>query len=101
MASGDFLKDFSLEGKGALVIGVENAAGRAAPLPVAEAGAKLMTASQEPGTDAALKDISKAVQAFGPKPEVRVQNSAIRADLSATADLAAKKLGRLDIVVNA
>ncbi|MGO9606986.1 MAG: SDR family NAD(P)-dependent oxidoreductase [Candidatus Binataceae bacterium] len=101
MASDGILKDFSLEGKGALVVGAENAVGRAAAITLAEAGAKLLLASQEPGTDAKLKEVAKAVQAAGDKPIVQVQNSAVRADLSATTDLAAKRLGRLDILVNA
>src|SRR5581483_9805630 len=99
MASKEFLNDFSLEGKGALVVGAENIVGRAAAIALAEAGAKLLIASQEPGTDAKLKEVAKAVQAAGEKPEIQVQNSAVRADLSATADLAAKRLGRLDILV--
>jgi NAD(P)-dependent dehydrogenase (short-subunit alcohol dehydrogenase family) len=101
MASDSILKDFSLEGKGAAVVGAETAAGRACAIALAEAGARVLLASQDPGTDAQLKDTAKAVTAAGAKPEVRLQNAAIRADLSATADLAVKKLGRLDILVNA
>ncbi len=101
MASKEFLDDFSLEGKSALVVGAENVTGRAAAIALAEAGAKLMIASQEPGTDSRLREVAKAVQAAGEKPEIQVQNSAVRADLSATADLAAKRMGRLDILVNA
>ena len=99
MASDGIIKDFSLEGKGALVVGVENPTGIAAATTLAEAGAKLMIASQEPGTEAKLKEIAKSLH--GEKPLIQVQNSAVRADLSATADLAAKQLGRLDILVNA
>ncbi|HUY28735.1 MAG TPA: SDR family oxidoreductase [Candidatus Binataceae bacterium] len=101
MASDATLNSFSLEGKGALVLGAEHPVGRAAAVTLAEAGAKLILASREPGTDAQLKETAKAVQAAGIKPILRVQNAAIRADLSATADFAAKQLGRLDIVVNA
>jgi NAD(P)-dependent dehydrogenase (short-subunit alcohol dehydrogenase family) len=101
MASESILKDFSLEGKGAVVIGAENVAGRACAIALAEAGARLLLASQEPGTDAQLKETAKAVAAAGSPPEVRLQSAAIRADLSATANLAVKKLGRLDILVNA
>ncbi|MGH7780125.1 MAG: SDR family NAD(P)-dependent oxidoreductase [Candidatus Binataceae bacterium] len=101
MAPDAIRSSFSLEGKGALVIGAEHPAGRAAAVTLAEAGAKILLASREPGTDAQLKETTKAVQATGAKAIVRVQNAAIRADLSATADLAAKELGRLDILVNA
>jgi NAD(P)-dependent dehydrogenase (short-subunit alcohol dehydrogenase family) len=101
MASNPILKDFSLEGKGAVVVGAENAVGRAAAVTLAQAGARIVVASQEPGTDAKMKEVAKAVQAAGEKPFVQIQNSAVRADLSATADLAAKQLGRIDILVNA
>ena len=101
MASDAILSSFSLEGKGALVIGAEHPVGRAAAVALAQAGAKIMLASREPGTDAQLKESVRAVQEAGAKAIVQVQNAAIRADLSATADLAAKELGRLDILVNA
>jgi NAD(P)-dependent dehydrogenase (short-subunit alcohol dehydrogenase family) len=101
MASDSILKDFSLEGKAAVVVGAESAAGHACAVALAEAGARLLLASQNPGTDAQLKETANAVAAAGAQPEVRSQNAAIRADLSATADLAAKKFGRLDILVNA
>src|ERR1700674_4578138 len=87
-SSQDLMQDFSLEGKGALVVGAEHAVGRAAAVTLAEAGAKVLIASQEPGTDKKLKEVAKLVQAAGAKPAIRVQNAAIRADLSATADLA-------------
>jgi 2-dehydro-3-deoxy-D-gluconate 5-dehydrogenase len=101
MASSNGLKDFSLEGKAAIVLGAENPAGGAAAVTLAEAGAKVMLASQEPGTDKDLREVAKAVAAAGPKPVVRVQNAAIRAELSAMADAAVKDLGGLDILVNA
>lgn len=93
--------DFSLEGKSALVVGAEHAIGRAAAVTLAEAGAKIMLASQEPGTDKQLKEAAKLVNAAGSKAAVRVQSAAMRADVSATADLAAKELGGLHILVNA
>jgi NAD(P)-dependent dehydrogenase (short-subunit alcohol dehydrogenase family) len=100
-SSQDLTQDFSLEGKGALVVGAEHAVGRAAAVTLAEAGAKVVLASQDPGTDKQLKEVGKLVQAAGAKPVIRMQNAAIRADLSATADFAAKQLGGLHILVNA
>lgn len=95
-------KDFSLDGKGALIIGAEHPAGRVAAIVLAEAGARVMLASQDPGTDAQLKEVLKAVQEAGAdKAELRVQDAGIRADLSAAMDLAVKRFGRLDILVNA
>lgn len=101
MASSNGLKDFSLAGKAAIVLGAEHPAGGAAAVTLAEAGAKVLLASQEPGTDKDLREVAKTVAAAGQKPIVRVQSAAIRAELSAMADLAVKELGGLDILVNA
>lgn len=95
------LKEFSLEGKAAVVIGAEHAVGRAAAMALAEAGAKVLLASQEPGTEKQLKDAAKAIGASGAKVSIRVQSASIRGDLSSTAELAVKELGALDILVNA
>ena len=92
------LKEFSLEGKAAVVIGVEHAMGRAAAIALAEGGAKVLLASQDPGTDKQLKEVAKAI---GGKAPIRVQSASIRGDLSSTAELAVKELGGLDILVNA
>jgi NAD(P)-dependent dehydrogenase (short-subunit alcohol dehydrogenase family) len=94
------LKDFSLEGKAAVVVGAEHAVGRVAAQALAEAGATLLLASQEPGTDKRLNEARKAVEGAGGKAIVRAQNAQIRSDLSATMDLARKEFGRLDIVIN-
>ncbi len=101
MATSNASNDFSLAGKSALVVGAEHSVGRAAAVTLAEAGAKILIASQEPGTDKQLKEVAKLVTAAGTKPVIRVQDAATRADVSATADLAARELGRLDILVNA
>ena len=95
------LKEFSLEGKAAVVIGAEHAVGRAAAAAMAEAGAKVLLASQEPGTEKQLKEAAKAIGASGAKVSIRVQSASIRGDLSSTAELAVKELGALDILVNA
>ena len=101
MASSNASNDFSLQGKSALVVGAEHSVGRAAAVTLAEAGARVVLASQEPGTDKQLKEVARLVNAAGTKPVIRVQDAATRADLSATADLAAKELGGLHILVNA
>ena len=101
MASSNASNDFSLQGKGALVVGAEHSVGRAAAVTLAEAGARVVLASQEPGTDKQLKEVARLVNAAGTKPVIRVQDAATRADLSATADLAVKELGGLHILVNA
>ena len=93
MASSNASNDFSLQGKSALVVGADHSVGRAAAVALAEAGARVVLASQEPGTDKQLKEVAKLVNAAGTNPVIRVQDAATRADLSATADLAAKELG--------
>jgi NAD(P)-dependent dehydrogenase (short-subunit alcohol dehydrogenase family) len=95
------LKDFALNGKVALVIGAEHALGRVAAITLAEAGAKVLIASQEAGTEVALKEVVKAIEATGAKALIQVQRAALRADLSAAVDLAVTKLGGLDILVTA
>jgi len=95
------LKDFALNGKAALVIGAEHPIGRVAAVTLAEAGAKVLIASQDAGTENALKEVAKAIEATESKVLIRVQRAALRADLSATVDLAVTKLGSLDILVTA
>lgn len=101
MAIPEGLKDFSLEGRAAVVIGAEHPAGRIAAVTLAEAGAKVLLASQEPGTDKQLKEAARAVEAAGSQAVTQVQSAVLRADLSATADLAVEQLGGLEILVNA
>jgi NAD(P)-dependent dehydrogenase (short-subunit alcohol dehydrogenase family) len=95
------LKDFALTGKAALVIGAENPIGRVAAITLAEAGAKVLIASKDAGTENALKDVAKAIEAAGSKAIIQVQRAALRADMRATIDLAVTKLGGLDILVTA
>jgi 2-dehydro-3-deoxy-D-gluconate 5-dehydrogenase len=92
---------FSLEGKAALVIGAEHAVGRIAVQALAEAGADVVAASQEPGTANELKELARALAGTGRKVIPQVQSAATRADLRATVDLTVRELGGLDIAVNA
>jgi NAD(P)-dependent dehydrogenase (short-subunit alcohol dehydrogenase family) len=103
MALPQGLNDFSLVDKAALVIGAEHPVGRVAAATLAEAGAKLMIASQEPATDEQIAETVKAVQTAGAKaaPITQVQNASIRADVRSTIDTAVKRLGRLDVMVTA
>lgn len=103
MAVPQGLNDFSLADKAGLVIGAEHPAGRVAAATLAEAGARLMIASQEPATDERMQEAVKAAQAAGAKaaPISRVQNANIRADVRATIDEAVKRLGGLDVMVTA
>jgi NAD(P)-dependent dehydrogenase (short-subunit alcohol dehydrogenase family) len=102
MAFPEGLSGFALNDKAALVIGGEHRGGRVAAEALSEAGAKVMIASQEPGTDEALAQTAAAIQAAGGKPPVvRVQSATIRADVRATVDDAMKHLGALDVMVMA
>jgi NAD(P)-dependent dehydrogenase (short-subunit alcohol dehydrogenase family) len=96
------LKDFSLAGKSALVIGAEHPLGRVAAIALVEAGARVLLASQDPGTENALKETAQAVTNAGQKnPPIHVQSAVVRGDLAAAADRAVKELGGLDIAVTA
>jgi 2-deoxy-D-gluconate 3-dehydrogenase len=101
MAVNEALKEFSIEGKAALVIGAELPLGAAAAQMLAEAGANVVLASQEPGNHDTLNDLSKKIIALGRKAEVKTQSAITRADLSASVDLTVKRLGGLDIAINA
>jgi len=95
------LKDFALNDKAALVIGAEHPVGRVAAITLAEAGAKVLIASQNAGTENALKEVARTIEAGGSKAIIQVQRAVLRADLSATVDLAVSQLGSLDILVTA
>jgi 2-deoxy-D-gluconate 3-dehydrogenase len=96
------LKDFSLSGKAALVVGAEHPVGRVAAVTLAEAGAKVLIASQARGADEALNQVAEALHAAGQRDvPMQMQNAAVRADVRATVDFTLEKLGRLDIVVTA
>ena len=71
-------KEFLLGGKQALVIGAEHPVGRVAAVSLAEAGAKMLIASQEAGHARAMKETAKAVEAAGQKSvPTQVQHAAI------------------------
>jgi NAD(P)-dependent dehydrogenase (short-subunit alcohol dehydrogenase family) len=98
----DGLNDFSLGGKRALVIGAEHPVGRTAAVALVEAGARVLLASQEPGTEDALDITAKAINAAGQRnPPVQIQCASLRADVSATVDLTVRELGGLEILVTA
>jgi len=102
MALPEGLNDFSLSGKRALVIGAEHPVGRTAAVTLVEAGARVLLASQEPGTETALDVTTKAVDAAGHRnPPVKIQRAAMRADVRATVDLTVRELGGLDLLVTA
>ncbi len=100
MAVNEALREFSIEGRAALVVGAELPLGSAAAQILAEAGANVVLASQEPGNDNLLKDLSKKVGALGRKTAVKTQSAITRADLSASVDFTVKELGALDIAVH-
>ena len=67
-----------------------------------EAGARVLLASQEPGSEETMAATAKAIQAAGQRnPPIQIQTAAMRADVSATVDLTVRELGGLDILVTA
>lgn len=102
MAIAEGLKDFSLSDKRALVIGAEHPVGRTAAVALVEAGAITVLASQQPGTHEALNVTAQAVLAAGQQnPPMKIQNAALRTDVSATVESTLRELGGLDILVTA
>jgi NAD(P)-dependent dehydrogenase (short-subunit alcohol dehydrogenase family) len=101
MVDSSALADFSLHGKAALVIGAEQVLGQVAAQALAEAGADIVAASQEPGTGEQLTELSRTLSGTGRKVMIQVQSAATRADLRASLDMTVRELGSLDIVVNA
>jgi NAD(P)-dependent dehydrogenase (short-subunit alcohol dehydrogenase family) len=96
------LNDLLLNGKRALVIGAEHPVGRTAAVALVEAGARVLLASQAPGTGQALDVTANAVSAAGQRnPPVRIQSAARRADVRSTIDLTVQELGGLEILVTA
>jgi NAD(P)-dependent dehydrogenase (short-subunit alcohol dehydrogenase family) len=95
------LKEFALDGKTALVIGAEHPLGHVAALTLAEAGAHLLLASQQPGTDRELKDLAKTINNSGGKAAIQIQSASIRSEIRLTIDRAVKQMGSLDIAVTA
>ena len=84
MALPEGLKDFSLAGKAALMIGAEHPVGRVAAVTLVEAGAQVAAGLAGAGHREALKEIVKAVAAAGGKtPRYQVQSAAVRADVRA------------------
>lgn len=102
MALPEGLKEFLLDGKAALVIGAEHEAGRVAAVALAEAGAKVMIASQSASGAEALERTASALGAAGQKnPPSKLLDAANRAQMRETTDLAVSKLGGLDILITA
>ncbi len=54
------LRDFALTGKRGLVIGAEHPLGRVAAVTLAEAGARVLLASQDAGADEAIRQTAAA-----------------------------------------
>ena len=66
MALPEGLNDFALPDKAALVIGAEHPAGRVAAATLAEAGARLMIASQEPAPTSKSRRPSRRSRPLAP-----------------------------------
>ncbi|KAA9166464.1 SDR family oxidoreductase [Amycolatopsis acidicola] len=87
--------DLDLNGRGVIVTGASKGLGRAAARALAEEGADVLAVAR---TEESLREL--AGERFPGKIHPHVCDMRDRAQVSALAELAAGKLGRLDIVVN-
>jgi NAD(P)-dependent dehydrogenase (short-subunit alcohol dehydrogenase family) len=96
------LKDFTINDKAAVVIGAEHPVGRAAAMTLAEAGARVLLASQTADGEPALRQTAAAIEAAGyATPPIRPQDAVSRTAVKATLEAAVAQLGAVDIVVTA
>ncbi len=91
------LKEFSLEGKAALVTGAGRGIGRAIAVTLAEAGGDIVAASR---TAAELDETAAEVRKEGRKCVTVPTDIRKRADLQKLVDTALAEFGKIDILVN-
>src|SRR5436305_2862581 len=87
-----------LEGKVAIITGAGRNIGRAIALALAEAGASIVVNARTNRAEA--EAVAREVEAIGGKALVRIGDVADAAAVQAMAELAAKRFGRIDILVN-
>jgi NAD(P)-dependent dehydrogenase (short-subunit alcohol dehydrogenase family) len=96
-------EQFSLAGKGALVIGASNPLGRAAAVALAEAGADVAvaTTTRSQREEVTANSCANEIWALNRKGFVQSVDAADETDIDALVERAISELGRLDILVNA
>ena len=91
------LKDFSLEGKTALVTGGGRGIGRAIALVMAEAGADVAVAAR---SSEQVSAVASEIEALGRRSSAQVLDVSDSADVDATVQRVIDALGKIDILVN-
>jgi NAD(P)-dependent dehydrogenase (short-subunit alcohol dehydrogenase family) len=91
------LKEFSLEGKAAIVTGAGRGIGRAIALAFAEAGANLVVAAR---TISEIEKTAAEVQQTGRRCIAVSADVCKSADVAKTVDLTISEFGKIDILVN-
>jgi NAD(P)-dependent dehydrogenase (short-subunit alcohol dehydrogenase family) len=90
--------DLGLEGQGCLITGGSRGIGRATALALCREGARVAVAAREP---AVLEETAAAIEAeTGRRPETVVADCTRAADVTAMVETVARRLGRIDILVN-
>ncbi len=93
---------FNLEGKRAMVVGVENPAAAAIALAFAEAGADVALCTLEPNEAVpAARKVAKQIEGMGRKSGVYVMDVTLGKNVQVTTRQVAKEMGGLDLVVSA
>ncbi len=92
------VKDFSLQGKVALVTGGSRGLGQAIALGLAEAGADVAVVSQ---TGAGLEEVARGIEALGRQGLAITGNVVIQSETKRIVQKVLEKFSRLDILVNA
>jgi 2-deoxy-D-gluconate 3-dehydrogenase len=91
------LKEYSLEGRVALITGAGRGIGRAIAVALAEAGADIVAASR---TESELKQTAEEVEKLGRKCIILPTDITNNGHLKRLVDTAISKFGKIDILVN-
>lgn len=96
-------KEFSLEGKSALVIGASNTIGRAIAVALGEAGADVAVATTTPvqREEVLANSCSNELWALNRKTFAQALDAADESQVDALIDRVVNELGKIDILVNA
>ena len=94
---GDLLKQFSLEGKVAVVTGASEGIGEGLALGLAEAGAEVILCSRR---EAKLKEVKAEIERTGRRAEFFVLDVCKLGDIQRLKEFILERFGRADILVN-
>jgi len=95
------MQELRLDGKVALVMGVENGIGRALAVALAEAGADVACCATRPSQEVAAHSCANEVWAVGRRSLAAAVRATSPQEVEALVERVVAELGRLDILVNA